>query len=283
MLDELSALIARHARPDGRTPLDGVLLSRVDRPGPPETTTSGTVFALIARGGKRLVLGDRVFDYRAGQYLVASVDLPVSGHFTGPSLGFGLELRPSVIASLLDEADPPGGRAPSPGGPAPSGIAVSDASGDLVDAVVRMVRLIERPRDRAILAPMIEREILWRLITGDQAATVREMGLAGSSLTRISKAVAWIRAHYASSFRVEDLARECGMSVSAFHRGFQAVTAVSPIQFQKRIRLQEARLRLASSRDVAGAGFAVGYESASQFSRDYRRQFGVPPSLDRVR
>ncbi|WP_433381041.1 AraC family transcriptional regulator N-terminal domain-containing protein [Actinoplanes sp. CA-142083] len=276
MHDELTALIARHARPDGRTPIDGVLLSKVDRPGPPETSTSGTVFALIAQGGKRLVLGDRVFDYGAGQYLVASVDLPVSGRFTGPSLGFGLELRPSVIASLLTEADPPRG-------PVPSGIAVSDASADLIDAVTRMVRLIERPRDRAILAPMIEREILWRLITGDQAATVREMGLAGSSLTRISKAVAWIRTHYASPFRVEDLARECGMSVSAFHRGFQAVTAVSPIQFQKRIRLQEARLRLATSGDVARAGFAVGYESASQFSRDYRRLFGVPPSLDRVR
>jgi AraC-like DNA-binding protein len=109
------------------------------------------------------------------------------------------------------------------------------------------------------------------------------MGLSDSGLTRISKAVAWIRTHYASPFRVEDLALECGMSVSAFHRGFQAVTAVSPIQFQKRIRLQEARLRLASSGDVAQAGFAVGYESASQFSRDYRRQFGVPPSFDRVR
>jgi AraC-like DNA-binding protein len=278
MLDELAALIARHARPDGRTPIAGVLLSSVGQPGPPDTSTSGTVLALIARGGKRLMLGDRVFDYAAGQYLVASVDLPVTGHFTGPSLGFGLELRPSAIASLLVEAD-------LPGGPVPSGIAVSDASDDLLDAVIRMVRLIERPRDRAILAPMIEREILWWLITGEQAATVREMGLADSGLTRISKAVAWIRANYASPFRVEDLARECGMSVSAFHRGFQAVTALSPIQFRKRIRLQEARLRLATAGpgDIAQAGFAVGYESPSQFSRDYRRLFGVPPSSDRVR
>ena len=275
MLDELSALIARHARPDGRTPLDGVLLARADGPGPPAASTSGTVFALIARGGKRLVLGDRVYDYGAGQYLVASVDLPVTGHYTAPSLGFALELRPSAIASLLVEGD-------LPGGPAPSGIAVSDASDDLLDAVVRMVRLIERPYDRAVLAPMIEREILWRLITGDQAATVREMGLADSALSRVGRAVGWIRAHYAEPFRVEDLARDCGMSVSAFHRGFQAVTAVSPIQFQKRIRLQEARLRLATTGpgDVAQAAFAVGYESASQFSREYRRLFGVPPSRD---
>jgi len=271
-LAELRELITRHARPDGSTPLEGVLLSVADGPGRPTASTSGTVFALIAQGGKRLALGDRVYDYRAGQYLVASVDLPVTGHFTEPSLGFGLELRPSVIASLP---------APRPAGePVPSGIAVSDAPDDLLDAVVRMVRLIERPRDRAVLAPMIEREILWRLITGEQGATVRDLGLPDSGLSRVSRAVGWIRAHYAEPFRVADLARDCGMSVSAFHRGFQAVTALSPIQFQKRIRLLEARLLLASAAhgDIAKTGFAVGYESASQFARDYRRQFGAPPS-----
>ncbi|MFI5952567.1 AraC family transcriptional regulator N-terminal domain-containing protein [Cryptosporangium sp. NPDC051539] len=277
-LEELRRLVARHARPDGTTPLDGVLLSKVSRSERPASSTSGTVLAVIVQGAKRLALGDRVYEYRAGQYLVASVDLPVTGHFTEaseaePALGVGLVLRPPAIAALLSETPP------APAVPAPSGIAVNTASDDLLDALVRLVRLIERPADRAVLAPMIEREILWRLICSD--GTVRQLGLADSNLTRVGRAVHWVRAHPAEPFRVEDLARRAGMSVSAFHRNFRAVTALSPIQFQKQIRLQEARLRLAvRPADVARAGREVGYESASQFSRDYRRHFGVPPSQD---
>jgi AraC-like DNA-binding protein len=276
-LEELRSLISRHARPDDTTDLPGVLLSRVDRPGPPAASTSGTVLAVIAQGAKSLSLGDRLYAYRAGQYLVASVDLPVTGHFTeAPALGFGLILRPAVVASLLTD--------PARPEPPPSGIAVSDAGDDLLDAVVRLVRLIERPGDRAVLAPMLEREIIWRLITGDQGATVRQLGLADSNLSRMSRAAQWIREHHAEPFRVADLARRAGMSVSAFHRGFQAVTALSPIQFQKQIRLHQARLHLATHLgDVAQAGFAVGYESPSQFSRDYRRHFGVAPSQDLTR
>ena len=128
-----------------------------------------------------------------------------------------------------------------------------------------------------MLAPLIKREILWRLITGEQGAVVRQLGLADSSLTHIARAVRWIRDHYAQSFRVEDVARLSGMSVSAFYRNFQAVTAMSPIQFQKQIRLQEARLLLATHpNDVTGVGHRVGYDSPSQFSREYRRQFGAP-------
>ena len=135
-----------------------------------------------------------------------------------------------------------------------------------------------------MLAPLVKREILWRLITGEQGAIVRQLGLADSSLTHIARAVRWIRDHYAQSFRVEDVARLSGMSVSAFYRNFQAVTAMSPIQFQKQIRLQEARLLLATRpNDVTGVGHRVGYDSPSQFSREYRRQFGAPPSQDAAR
>ena len=248
---------------------------------------TGTVLALVAQGAKRLALGDRVYDYRAGQYLVASVDLPVTGHFVDvspehPALGFGLVLRSSVVAELLLRAGPTD-LPPAPGG-APSGIAVSDAPDELVDAAVRMLRLLDRPRDAAILAPLIEREIVWRLLTGDQGATVRQLGLADSSLAHVARAVRWIRDHYAESFRVEDAARVSGMSVSAFYRNFQAVTAMSPIQFQKQIRLQQARLLLAThTHDVTGVGHRVGYDSPSQFSREYRRQFGAPPSRDALR
>ena len=286
-LAELRTLIARHARPDMTTAVDGVLVSKVERPSAPYPSMTGTVLALVAQGAKRLALGDRVYDYRAGQYLVASVDLPVTGHFVDvapehPALGFGLVLRSSVVAELLLRAGPTD-LPPAPGG-APSGIAVSDAPDELVDAAVRMLRLLDQPRDAAILAPLIEREIVWRLLTGEQGAAVRQLGLADSSLAHIARAVRWIRDHYAESFRVEDAARVSGMSVSAFYRNFQAVTAMSPIQFQKQIRLQQARLLLATRvHDVTGVSHRVGYDSPSQFSREYRRQFGAPPSRDALR
>ena len=286
-LAELRTLIARHARPDMTTAVDGVLASKVERLSAPYPSMTGTVLALVAQGAKRLALGDRVYDYRAGQYLVASVDLPVTGHFVDvspahPALGFGLVLRSSVVAELLLRAGPTD-LPPAPGG-APSGIAVSDAPDELVDAAVRMLRLLDQPRDAAILAPLTEREIVWRLLTGDQGATVRQLGLADSSLAHVARAVRWIRDHYAESFRVEDAARVSGMSVSAFYPNLQAVTAMRPIQFQKQIRLQQARLLLAThTHDVTGVSHRVGYDSPSQFSREYRRQFGAPPSRDALR
>ncbi|MGW7648339.1 AraC family transcriptional regulator [Streptomyces bobili] len=286
-LEELRTLLARHARPDWTTAIDGVLISRVDRPDPPAPSMSGTVLAVIAQGAKRLALGDRVYAYGAGQYLVASVDLPVTGQFTQaapdqPALGFGLTLEPSAVAELLLQAGP--GDTPRPAGGTPSGIAVSDAPPALLDAVVRLLRLLDEPSDRAVLAPLVKREILWRLITGEQGATVRQLGLADSGLSHVARAVRWIREHYAEPFRVEDVARLSGMSVSAFYRNFQAVTAMSPIQFQKQIRLQEARLLLATHPgDVTGVGHRVGYDNPSQFSREYRRQFGAPPSRDAAR
>ncbi|MET9559222.1 AraC family transcriptional regulator [Streptomyces tauricus] len=285
--EELRTLLARHARPDWTTAIDGVLISKVDRPDPPAPSMSGTVLAVIAQGAKRLALGDRVYEYGPGQYLVASVDLPVTGQFLRvepeqPALGFGLTLEPSAVAELLLRAGP--GDNPRSDGGTPSAMAVSDASPALLDAVVRMLRLLDEPRDRAVLAPLVKREILWRVITGEQGATVRQLGLADSRLSHISRAVGWIREHYAEPFLVEDVARMSGMSVSAFYRNFQAVTAMSPIQFQKQIRLQEARLLLATHPgEVTGVGRRVGYDNPSQFSREYRRQFGAPPSRDAAR
>jgi AraC-like DNA-binding protein len=283
-LDEFRALLSRHARPDWTTDIDGVLISKVERPLPPSPSMSGTVLAVIAQGAKRLSLADRVYEYRAGQYLVASVDLPVTGHFVEaspdrPALGFGLALRPDEITEVLMA----GGPAEVPAA-VPPGIAVSDAPDDLLDAVVRLLRLLDRPRDRPVLAPLVVREILWRLVTGEQGGLVRQLGLPDSGLRHVALAVRWIRDNYARPFRVEEVARLAGMSVSAFHRNFQTVTAMSPIQFQKRIRLHQARLLLATNPgDVAGVGHRVGYDSLSQFSREYRREFGAPPSQDAAR
>jgi AraC-like DNA-binding protein len=240
--------------------------------------------ALIAQGAKRLAIGDRVYDYGPGQYLVASVDLPITGHYSRaseeePALGFGLVLRPSAIAALLLDAD-----ASPRARPAPPGLGVADASRELLDAVIRMLRLLDSPGDREILAPLLEREILWRLLNGPLGESVHQIGLTDSSLTHVSRAVHWITEHYGEPFRVEDLARSCGMSTSAFHRTFHAVTALSPIQFQKQIRLQKSRLLLLTGvDDVATVGYSVGYDSASQFSREYRRQFGLPPGRDAAR
>ncbi|WP_424187894.1 AraC family transcriptional regulator [Actinokineospora sp. G85] len=286
-LDELRSLLARHARPDLSTDIDAVRIFRADRPSPPTPTTYGQVLALVAQGVKRFALGDRLYEYRAGEYVIASVDLPVTARFTRaspgePALGFGLDLRPAAVAEVLLAADAEKLPAPAPG--APAGLAVSTASAELLDAVVRLLRLLDQPRDIPVLAPLIKREIIWRLLTGEQGDILRQFGLPDSSLSHIAKAVQWIRDNHALPFRVEEVAQKVGMSVSAFHRNFQAVTSMSPIQYRKQIRLQHARLLLAANPgDIAGVSRQVGYESPAQFSREYRRQFGDPPRRDAVR
>jgi AraC-like DNA-binding protein len=258
----------------------------MDDAGPQDESTTGTVLAVVAQGAKRLSLGGTVHDYGPGEYLVASVDLPVTGQFmdaspTHPALGFGLELRPEVVAELMLNPAAAEFSRPARGESSPPAVAVGSSSPRLIDAAVRMLRLLDHPRDIPVLAPMIEREILWLVMSGDQGATVRQLGLADSSLSRVRHVVRWMRERYAEPVRVDELAQQARMSPSAFHRAFHSVTAMSPIQYQKNIRLQEARLRLlANPGDIAATAFAVGYESASQFSREYRRQFGAPPSRD---
>ncbi|WP_371547113.1 AraC family transcriptional regulator [Streptomyces sp. NBC_00554] len=286
-LGELRDLLERHVRPDLTTAIDDVRICKADHAVPPESAMSGTVLAVIAQGRKRLALGDRVYEYGAGQYLITSVDLPVTGHFIDaapgrPTLGFGMTLEPAAIAELLLQSG--SGDLPRSPGTVRPGIAVSDAPDELLDAIVRLLRLLDRPRDRKALVPLVKREILWWLMTGEQGDAVRQLGLADSSLSHIRRAVQWIRENYAQPFRVEEVAQLSGMSVSAFHRNFQAVTAMTPIQFQKHIRLQAARLLLANHpNDITGVGHRVGYDSPAQFSREYRRQFGAPPSIDAMR
>jgi AraC-like DNA-binding protein len=282
-LDELRALITRHAAGRYRqTRLPGVVVMESHAPTEPLSAVAQPSLAIVAQGVKRTALGDQIFDYGPGQYLVISLDLPVTGHVlrAGPDrpfLGMGLALSPAAIATLLLDA-PATARADA------AGIAISDATSDLLDPIIRLLRLLDRPEDIPVLAGTIEREILWRLITGEQGATIRQIGLADSHLSQIARAIRRIRTGYAEPLRIEELARVAGMSVTSFHRHFRAVTAMSPLQFQKRIRLQEARTRLISGfQDVAAVGQAVGYDSPSQFSREYRRLFGAPPGRDAAR
>ncbi|GHE03475.1 AraC family transcriptional regulator [Streptomyces alanosinicus] len=285
-LDELCTLLARHARADTTTAIENLLIGReeADSPAPPAT---GTFMALIAQGAKRMAYGDHVYDYRAGQYLAVSVAMPLKCRFIEatperPVLGLCLRLQPSEVAEVMLQAAP-GTIADSDDAAAPV-FAFSHASDELLDAAVRLVRLLDQPRDRDMLAPLYKREILWRLITSEHGATVRRIGLSDSKLSPVARAVQWIRENYREPFRVEDLAELIGMSPSAFYRNFQAVTRTTPIQYQKKIRLHEARLRLAANpKDVAHIGYLVGYDSPSQFSREYRRLFGAPPSQDAMR
>jgi AraC-like DNA-binding protein len=286
LLDELRALVVRHA---GGGPqqkiqvLDGISITCVDEPTPPIGAMTEPSLAVVGQGVKRTVLNGVPHDYRAGQYLVVSLDLPVTGQALEasadePFVVFSMTLKPTAIAPLLLET----GDTAKP--PAFSGLAVSDATPELLDPIVRLLRLLGRPDDLRVLAPGLEREILWRLITGDQGALVRQIGLANSSVAHISRTIRWIRRHYDEPLLVADLADMSGMSPSTFHRHFRAATSMTPIQFQKQIRLQEARaLLMTRSADVAEIGYLVGYESPSQFSREYRRTFGTPPGRDAAR
>jgi transcriptional regulator GlxA family with amidase domain len=192
----------------------------------------------------------------------------------------GLVLRPAAIAALLLQAPPGRWSRTTPTLPA---IATGKASPELLDAAARLLRLLDHPADAPVLAPLIEQEILWHVLSGPQGDALRQIGLADSDLSHVSRAIAWIRDNYAEPMRIDDLARLSGMSASAFHRHFRAVTAMSPLQFQKRIRLQQARsLLVAYPGDIAGVGHLVGYDSPSQFNREYRRMFGAPPGQDAV-
>ncbi|GLY95382.1 AraC family transcriptional regulator [Actinoplanes sp. NBRC 103695] len=275
---DLSELVEAHSRADMRTRISGLWLSRVTTT-EPEYSLTDPMLVVMVRGGKRLLLGDRVYEYRTGQCLLVTTGLPVTGHFFDtPALGVALTLRPEGIAPLLLAAPP----VPRSSGAA--AIATFEIGPGLLDAVTRLVRLLDQPGDIEMLAPLYEREILWRLLTGPHGDVLRQIALADSSLAHINRAITWLRDNYAEPTRVDDLARLAGMSTSAFHRHFRDVTAMSPLQFQKRLRLQEARaLLLARPDDVAGVGHLVGYDSPSQFSREYRRLFGAPPGRDAAR
>ena len=282
--DELASLLGRYATEDGVRPTEIPRLSviRASHPTEPLHTLHEPALCIVAQGKKRVLLDEEVYLYDRDQYLVVSVDLPVVGQVLEadpqtPYLCFRLDLDVAVLGELLVEAglDAPNGRRSGPG------LTLSPADPDLLDAAVRLLRLLAAPRDIGILAPLVEREILYRLLTGEQARTLRQIALTDGKLGQVNRAIGWIKTHYREPFRAETVASEARMSSSALHHHFKAVTSMSPLQYQKRLRLQEARrLILGSSLDAAAAGFSVGYESPSQFSREYGRLFGAPPLRD---
>jgi AraC-like DNA-binding protein len=229
------------------------------------------------------VLGDKIFTCGEGTFLIVSVDLPITFRISRatpeePYVALAMTLKPAAVATLVLEAAP-GGRIPAEADV--PGLGVSDAPSEILEAVVRLVRLLDRPRDLAILGPIVEKELLWHLLCSEQGHRLRQIGLADSRLSQIGRAMRWMRQHYQETLPIVELARLSAMSVTSFHRHFRAVALMSPLQYLKQIRLQEARTRLlARAEDVASVGHAVGYDSPSQFSREYKRAYGSPPGQD---
>ncbi|MBL8256090.1 AraC-like DNA-binding protein [Pseudoxanthomonas japonensis] len=282
---ELAGLIERSTGKDGfhTTAIPALNFSRLSAPMElPMRGVQEAALCLIVQGAKRAILADEVYDYDASRFVVASVDLPVTGQVTeasveAPYLCLILKLSAATIAEMVTEAE--SAKAPLP--PPSRGLFLQPSSVEMLDAAIRLVKLLDTPRDIPLLAPLVEREILYRVLCSPQGAMLRHIGIADSQGQRVAKAIHWLREHYAKPLRIDHIAREVHMSASALHHHFKAVTAMSPLQYQKQLRLQEARrLMLSEVLDAASAGHRVGYESPSQFSREYSRMFGAPPVRD---
>lgn len=276
----LAKLLDRQALQFGRdTPIEGLRLTRTETPMEIRSVYRPS-FCAVLQGGKISMLGERAFHYGAGQGLLASVDVPITARIVEasperPYLAFSVEIDPAMVAEMLpalaDEAVTE---------PAFTALHTDRLDASLLGPLGRLLQLLDTPRDIPVMAPLVKREITWRLLNGSLGPMLRHMGLRDSQAARIGRATAWIRDHFREPLRVSDLAERSGMSVASFHRHFKAVTTLSPVQFQKLVRLQEARRMLLENQEVSAVGYAIGYESASHFSRDYRRQFGAPPGRD---
>src|ERR687894_357852 len=282
--DELADRVARAVGEDGAIEAPGGLsLVRRSSPTPKDHGISSPAFCMIAQGSKEVLLGDDCYRYDANRYLITAAALPTATRVTEaseerPYLGVVLGLDPALVGSVMVEAGHPAPRDHA----AVRAFDVSPLDAGLLDAVVRFVGLLDAPAEEArFLRPLITREIVFRLLRGEQGVRLRQTAVLGGHAHRIAGALERLREDFDRPLRIEDVARESGMSVSGFHHHFKAVTAMSPLQFQKRMRLQAARhLMLSKGLDAAGAGHRVGYGDASQFTREYRRLFGAPPMRD---
>ena len=262
----------------------GVGIARACSPTQPLHSVFTPAFCMIAQGSKKVMLGEETFKYDTGHYLIATVDLPIISYVLEasedlPYLSFKMDLEPTLVAEVLIDS----GIDLNENGAAVKAMDVSPIDEDLLDAVLRIVRLLDKPDEAQMMLPLIKREIIFRLLKGNQGRRLTHLFTGGED-RRISKAIENLREHFDQPLRIENISRELGMSVSGFHHHFKSVTAMSPLQFQKQIRLQEARrLMLGEDLDAASAGFRVGYEDPSYFSRDYKKQFGAPPQRDIAR
>lgn len=282
--EELAERLERVLPRDGRIePQPGIFINRAASPGEPVHACIEPSFCVIAQGSKDLLVGEDRFRYDPAHYLITTVGLPAVGQVVEaslerPYLGLRLVLDPAVVTSVMVESDLAQSRGD---GASVRAIDISPLDADLLDATVRLVRLIEKPGEYRALAPLVVREIVYRVLTGPQADRMHHLAMYGGHANRMVRAVGKIRENFNKPLKMEDVARELGMSVSGFHAHFKSVTAMSPLQYQKHLRLLEARrLMLGEALDATEAGYRVGYRDPSFFSREYKRHFGEPPMRD---
>jgi AraC-like DNA-binding protein len=279
----LQSTVERLTARDGvfDTAIPELKLSRFSSPSELVALVYEPSLCVVAQGAKEVLLAGETYRLDSAQSLLVSVDLPVEARVVvatpaSPYLGIRITLDPAAVGELLAD-----GTAIPPLGPPSRAIAVTPIDPSLIEAVTRLMALLDAPQDIAALSPLVLREITYRLLTGLQGARLRQIALAGAPAQRIARAIRWLKDHFAEPLRIDSLSKHVGMSPSAFHVHFKGVTAMSPLQYQKRLRLQEARrLMLGEGLDAAQAGFHVGYESPSQFGREYRRIFGKSPRRD---
>ncbi|ODG99080.1 AraC family transcriptional regulator [Nostoc sp. KVJ20] len=283
---ELAALLERHTDGKGngvhKTDINKLEFMRESSTSTALQCVYEPILGIVVQGKKEALLGEETYRYGAAQYLVVSVDLPLSGFVIEatpqkPYLGFKLNLDPRQLCDIIAQI--------RPGTPKKEnsvrGLFVSNVDAPLIDCALRLTRLLDTPQDIPILAPMIIREMYYRLLMGEQGEAVRQIATSGSNMQRIAEVIKLIKADFTKPMRIEELAGQASMSPSSFHHHFKEVTSMSPLQYQKQLRLLEARrLMLAENSDAVNAAYQVGYESPSQFSREYSRMFGAPPIKD---
>ncbi|MRX56484.1 helix-turn-helix domain-containing protein [Bacillus idriensis] len=281
---ELANLIECFSKQDGvhPTPIPSLFLIRESIITEPISRVNEPSFCMILQGEKEVLLGEERFLYGPGNYIVASVDLPVTGQVIKastefPYLALKLEFTPSQVLEVLNDTNIHFGQ----GKNTKRAMFVSEVEPSLLDAVLRLASLLKNQKHIPVLSLLFKKEIIYWILQGPHGEALEQMALEGSNASRIREVIDYININYEKPFRIEELAEIANMSVSSIHRHFKEVTAMSPIQFQKQLRLQEARrLLLADSTDVADVALRVGYESQSQFSREYSRMFGFPPRVD---
>ena len=264
------------------TAIPGLSLFQRNEPTQPESRMYEPRICLIAQGAKRVLLGDDTYVYGERHFLITSVNLPtvvqiIKASPEKPCLGLILKLDQREISQLMVDSNLPLSRPQQ----SSRGMATGEVTLPLLTAFQRLVDLLAEPKDIPILAPIIQREIFYRLLVGDQGARLRQIASAGSQSQQIARAIDWLKDNFTRPLRIDDLATQVNMSTSTFHHHFRTLTAMSPLQYQKWLRLNEARrLMLIENQDAATVAFQVGYESPSQFSREYGRLFGAPPLRD---
>lgn len=281
--EELVELLARAKAEDGTVQLlPGVTVTRLSAPEQPVHGVLEPALAVVAQGSKEILLGEHPYRYGPAHYLLTTIALPgvyrvLEASRERPYLCLRLDLPPMLVSAVMVEA----GRTTPAAGADVRAADVSPLDANLLDAVVRLARLLDAPAEARVLLPLLTREIIYWLLAGEQGARLRYLAVQGGYTPHIARAIERLRREFSQSWRVEEMAGELGMSVSGFHQHFKAVTGISPLQYQKQLRLQEARrLMLGENLEAASAGARVGYRDAAHFNREYKSLFGLPPARD---